>query len=345
MMAAALLALQSPAAGEFKGRDSLLTDKGKWSELFPTSSRGRLIFRDGDGLVYRTRSATSGKFAFLKWKPHAPGVGEDWFAQVTVDLNHEDKSMAGLAVLNASNREQGFMVTVVGGKDFASIRAQTMGGHEARMSRGSRDRAILRLRHEARTGLITASWNLRGVWRFMKPFDSRRWNLPKDGSFHIVLLARQVYSDGDKDSRPGSGTPAAKAGGDPFFRNFICGTSRPRISLQTGGRSPLPHPSATVGFGAVAIGRAGMTRTLLLGNVGTKTLTGIRLRKAGDQGAHFRLKRPARTLLKPGEIMEFTVRFNPSAPGLHRASVIVDSNDPRALPQTIRVSGRGIPAR
>jgi hypothetical protein len=341
LIAAAAIVSLAPAA-EFGGSDPLTRDSGNWGELFPDSDRGRLIFRDGDGLVYRTRTQTGYRHAFLKWTPANARADEDWFAQVTVDLNGVGHSLGGLAILNASNREQGYMLTIVGGRDFANIRAQNMKGHEGRLSRGAIDRATLRLHYNSRARTITASWNTRGIWRFFRPFDASAWTHAKGGAFNVALLGRQYLNEDDEDEEKRSGIIAAsKAGDDVFFRDFRCGPAQPWMSVGTPEIALLPHPAARLGFGAASPDGPGKTMTVTIRNEGTAPLTGIRLVKTGDTERHFHLQSPLGTVLKPGGTLPFQIRFKPSETGIHSARITVESNDPRRLPQTLRISGIG----
>ena len=334
----------APARAELKGSDPLTRDSGNWSELFPNSDRGRLKFRDGVGLVYNAKSETENRYAYLKWNRARAREDEDWYAQVTVNLARSSKAGIGIAIINVNNRHQGYLVGMLGGKDFASVRARNLKGGAVQNLGGTLGQGKVRLHYNSRNRMITASWNTRGVWRFLKPFDISGWNIRKGEAFHIVLLGRQVFADDyedDEDDPPYLASKDYSSDEDPFFRNFRCGPVQPWMSIENTDFMPLAYPTARLGFGKAAVGGPGKTMTVIIRNEGTAPLTGIRLVKTEDPGRHFHLQQPAGTALKPGSTQPFQIRFKPSKSGTHRALVTVESNDPRSLPQTVRISGIG----
>lgn len=329
------------ASADLKGSDPLTSDSGNWGELFPNSDRGRLKFRDGHGLIYNAKSDTENRYAYLRWKPAKAREDEDWYAQVTVNLNHSDKAGIGIAIVNVVNRNEGYLVGMLGGEDFGSVRARNLSGGAVQNLGGTLGRGTVRLHYNSRNRMITASWNTRGVWRFLKPFDTSVWNIRKGEAFHIVLIGRQVFTDDDWVGRNSKSSPAASSDGDPFFRNFRCGPVESWMSIENTDSRPLSYPTASLGFGRAAVGGPGKTMTVIIRNQGTAPLTGIRLVKTEDPGGHFEVQQPAATVLKPGGTLPFRLRFDPSKSGSHRALVTVESNDPRRLPQAVRISGIG----
>jgi uncharacterized delta-60 repeat protein len=75
----------------------------------------------------------------------------------------------------------------------------------------------------------------------------------------------------------------------------------------------------------------------------TLTLTGVpRILVSGPAAADFRVvAQPSATSITAGNSVPFTVRFNPSAPGLRTATLSIASNDLANTPHTFTVSGLG----
>ena len=332
------------ALADFRGSDRLTAPSANWAELYPGSSRRRLLFEDG-GLIYRTHSGTDGRIAYLVWTPNKGSMSQDWFVEVLADLNGEDDAEIGIAVIHGANRRHGYMVTVSGGEDFNAIRAETIGGHARRNSVGVLDRARLRLHFDSRAQTITASWRTRVTWHHLKSFPIRDWKMPADGRFRVVLVGvrQRSLEDDDWDGwnrQTDFASSPLRSSIRPYFADFRCGDSQPELMLESPADRPLALPPG-LRFGSTNVGGSGITRELIIRNQGTAPLRQLELRKSGRDAADFIAHPRSLSALAPGEAARILVSFKPRASGLRQASLWIESNDPDENPCRVELSGRG----
>lgn len=99
------------------------------------------------------------------------------------------------------------------------------------------------------------------------------------------------------------------------------------------------------GEGVMDFGMMEVTRnetfTITVRNTGTVDLEGLALSKDGTHAADFTLGALTAPTLAPGDSMDFTVTFAPSAKGARTANVRLASNDPTESSFLIRVMGSG----
>ena len=104
--------------------------------------------------------------------------------------------------------------------------------------------------------------------------------------------------------------------------------------------SLLTDEFSTIDFGTTDPG-VPVQKTFTLRNVSTGALTGLALSKDGSHSGDFIPGSLSSTTLASGGTMDFTVSFNPNAPGDRTATIHLVSNESAANPFDISVKGVG----
>lgn len=113
------------------------------------------------------------------------------------------------------------------------------------------------------------------------------------------------------------------------------------ISVQQPFGSDMSDGNAKKTFGKAKIGKSGKTRTFTIMNLGTKTLSGLKISKDGAAAKDFIVTNPPISFLSMGSSTTFTVTFKPKAKGTRNAAIHIRSNDSDENPFDIKLSGIG----
>lgn len=118
----------------------------------------------------------------------------------------------------------------------------------------------------------------------------------------------------------------------------------PEIVLEQPAGTNLIDGTASIGFGADAVGGAGISRTFTLRNPGTGTLAGVAVTLGGAHVADYSITAHPVSSVSPGSSTVFTVLFAPSTTGTRTATLQVSSNDADENPFDVVLTGSGVPA-
>lgn len=129
-------------------------------------------------------------------------------------------------------------------------------------------------------------------------------------------------------------------------------TLDPSFIPPTPGQKPeitVQHPTGTDllsgvdrrKFGTIVKGRKSPTKTILISNTGTTTLTLTGISRGGKHPRDFIVTAPQNTSLAPGATTTIRVTFKPTAKGNRSAIISIQSDDTDESTFTIAVSGVG----
>jgi len=127
---------------------------------------------------------------------------------------------------------------------------------------------------------------------------------------------------------------------DPFDIDLSGAGVFPFMEVDQPEGTPLTDEFSTIDFGTTDPGLP-VPMTFTLRNVSTGSLTGLVLSKDGTHSGDFILGSLPSTTLASGATMDFTVSFNPHAPGDRTAAIHLVSNESAANPFDINVKGVG----
>lgn len=133
---------------------------------------------------------------------------------------------------------------------------------------------------------------------------------------------------------------------DTPFDIFLTGTGTlppaPEITVMQPLGTKMQDGTAKRLFGTVTLdSKKGRSMTFTIKNEGTAPLTGIRVRKSGDQAKAYIVEEPDRVNLAPGASAKFKVTFKPVRKGINRAALQIKSNDANENPFDIKLVGEG----
>ncbi|MES2474338.1 MAG: choice-of-anchor D domain-containing protein [Verrucomicrobiota bacterium] len=122
------------------------------------------------------------------------------------------------------------------------------------------------------------------------------------------------------------------------FLNF--GAAAPDIVLRDIDGAVLTSGTGGIDFGTMLTGRT-RTLTVSVENQGDGVWEDVAALISGADAANFSVLSVPHLPLMPGETVEFTVRFMPTADGTKSASLSLTSNDPAHSPFVIPLAGQG----
>lgn len=260
-----------------------------------------------------------------------PGSGPNSVVQ-GLALQADGKILIGgeFTQVNSSSRSRQARLN----NDGVTLSLSPLDATQARLLRGGAAPEIAPPHFELSTN-SGASWTSLGyATRIAGGWEMTNLTLPVSG-----LLRASSTSRG---GRYGGGSS-----GIVFTQSF----SLPSITVR-GKALDIPNGSTTTSatddtdFGEVlTVGLFAVERTFRIHNTGGSTLnlTGTpRVQISGAAAADFRVvTQPSSSSMAVGNSVPFTIRFNPSAPGLRSATVSIASNDLLNNPYTITLSGIG----
>jgi hypothetical protein len=115
----------------------------------------------------------------------------------------------------------------------------------------------------------------------------------------------------------------------------------PEIDVQQPVGSALTSGTSKISFGTARVGKAGISRTFTIKNIGNLNLNGITVAKAGSHSKEYTVTQLKRRMLAPGAAITFRVTFKAKAVGLREASIRIASNDRDENPFIINLAGQG----
>jgi hypothetical protein len=116
---------------------------------------------------------------------------------------------------------------------------------------------------------------------------------------------------------------------------------KPEITVQHPAGSDMLTGVGGRKFGTIVKGRKSPTKTFLISNTGTTTLTLSGISRVGKNPRDFIVTAPQTTSLAPGATTTIRVTFKPTAKGNRRAVIRIQSDDADEPTFTIGVSGVG----
>lgn len=116
----------------------------------------------------------------------------------------------------------------------------------------------------------------------------------------------------------------------------------PKIAVSQPRDVRLKDGRGEVTFGRATVKSDSKIRKLTITNLGSAVLKGIRIKKGGPHRGDFKVGKPGKTSLIPGESTTFEVMFTPGAPKARMARISIASNDKRSGAFNIKLSGRGV---
>jgi hypothetical protein len=119
------------------------------------------------------------------------------------------------------------------------------------------------------------------------------------------------------------------------------GTTSPEITLLTRNGSELPHAQGDLEFGDIPAGSAGVTKSIIIRNIGTEPLTGIKLEPLAQDSSGFFVFPLAKSILVPTESTVIQIKFSPKFSGSQSIAFRITSSDSDENPYTINLSGTG----
>ena len=97
-------------------------------------------------------------------------------------------------------------------------------------------------------------------------------------------------------------------------------------------------------FKDILVGGSSIWKSLLIRNVGSRSLSGLKLKITGAAPGDFVVKGLPHDKLKPGGVAVLKVRFKPLTHRLREAELCIISNDGDENPFVVRLRGRGLKA-
>ena len=115
----------------------------------------------------------------------------------------------------------------------------------------------------------------------------------------------------------------------------------PSISVEQPVGAPLVSNSGTQSYGSTVVSGT-KSKTFLIRNNGTATLSGISLSLSGTGAAQYAVTANPATTLAPGDSTTFTLAFTPASAGVKPATLNIASNVSGALnPFVVKLTGTG----
>jgi hypothetical protein len=115
----------------------------------------------------------------------------------------------------------------------------------------------------------------------------------------------------------------------------------PEIDVQQPVGSALTSGTSKISFGTARVGKAGISRTFTIKNIGNLNLNGLTVAKAGSHSKEYTVTQLKRRMLAPGAAITFRVTFKAKAVGLREAAIRIASNDRDENPFIINLAGEG----
>jgi hypothetical protein len=115
----------------------------------------------------------------------------------------------------------------------------------------------------------------------------------------------------------------------------------PEIDVQQPVGSALTSGTSKISFGTARIGKAGISRTFTIKNIGNLNLNGLAITKAGAHSKEYTITRLKRRMLAPEAAITFRVTFKAKAVGQRTASIRIANNDRDENPFIINLAGEG----
>lgn len=114
----------------------------------------------------------------------------------------------------------------------------------------------------------------------------------------------------------------------------------PEIAVEQPAGSNLTDGTASIPFGAVAVGASSSSFTFIIRNSGAADLTGLAVTKDGSHAGDFSVSVIGMSdTVAPGGSTSFTVTFTPTAGGTRSAAIHIASNDADENPFDITLTG------
>jgi hypothetical protein len=119
--------------------------------------------------------------------------------------------------------------------------------------------------------------------------------------------------------------------------------SIPRPVIDVGlGNSVLQSNAILPNLGRVTIGKKSQAKRFTIRNEGWADLTGLRVLVSGKQRRDFKFTQPVMKTLAPSASTTFSLTFKPRAKGARKATLLIESNDPKENPFVLSLKGKGI---
>jgi uncharacterized membrane protein len=151
-----------------------------------------------------------------------------------------------------------------------------------------------------------------------------------------------------KPNAAGSRSASAKiVSNDPdnsAFEILLEGSGRPVpiLAIEQNG-AWLQNGVVKKSMGRINLGSASASEMITLKNVGTATLTGLKVSKTGNDASDFHLTHLTSTSIEPGESASIKVIYEPSSGGDCFARLQFGSDDRSTQPVGIALTGSGVP--
>lgn len=116
----------------------------------------------------------------------------------------------------------------------------------------------------------------------------------------------------------------------------------PEIDVQHPAGSHLANRSVTIPFGNVLVMAGAKSKTFIVENTGTATLSGIGVTLASHDAGDYTASQPEAVSLPPGARTSFTVTLTPRGTGGRQATLLITSNDADENPFLIILTGTGV---
>lgn len=128
---------------------------------------------------------------------------------------------------------------------------------------------------------------------------------------------------------------------EPTFYINTSGTgiTAPEITVEQPAGSPLTDNIGALNFRSSLVGASGESKTIVIRNSGTATLSGLGISVNGSNTGDFLISQLGVNSLEPGSSTQVTVTFNPTDSGGRSATIQVASNDSDENPFDIKVTG------
>jgi M6 family metalloprotease-like protein len=133
----------------------------------------------------------------------------------------------------------------------------------------------------------------------------------------------------------------------PAFAISLEGTALglPKIAVSQPHDVRLKDGKSEVGFGGATVKSESKIRKFTITNLGSADLKNIEINKSGPQRGDFKVGKPDKTTLIPGDSTSFEVTFTPGALKSRKARISIGSNDQQSGAFNIELSGQGTPRR
>ncbi|MEO7101592.1 MAG: choice-of-anchor D domain-containing protein [Luteolibacter sp.] len=122
------------------------------------------------------------------------------------------------------------------------------------------------------------------------------------------------------------------------------GIGLPEIAVSVTSGNDLSNGKFLCAFGEQEVGSSSDDKSFTIKNIGTASLTGLKLALTGAQASDFETSELRKTTLLPGASTTFRISFEPTDSGSRTASLRLVSNDADESPFQINLSGTGITA-